>query len=107
MDNSGCFGYTGTNSVYSKATVYVPIGSKRDYELTNYWNLFSNIVEMNMDETPGDVDGDGKLSIEDVTSLISLLLSGGDMPDEADVDGDGRVNIDDVTALINHLLSGN
>ena len=56
----------------------------------------------------GDVDGDGKLTIADVTALINNLLkqSSLDVP-ACDVDEDGKVNIADVTALINILLSGN
>ena len=56
----------------------------------------------------GDVDGDGRVNIGDVTALINYLLSGNDSinPDAADTDTDGRVNISDVTALINMLLSG-
>lgn len=56
----------------------------------------------------GDVDGDGKLSIADVTALIDLLLSGTtDFPAEADVNDDTQTSIADVTALIDLLLSGN
>ena len=54
----------------------------------------------------GDVDDDGRVSIDDVTSLINILLSGNNSSDNADVNSDGRVSIDDVTALINYLLSG-
>ena len=56
----------------------------------------------------GDVNGDGKVTIADVTSLINGLLVGnaGGLGDVADVNADGTVNIADVTALINHLLSG-
>lgn len=54
----------------------------------------------------GDVDGDGELSIGDVTALIDLLLAaGGNNLAAADVDGDGEVGIGDVTALIDILLS--
>lgn len=56
---------------------------------------------------PGDVNGDGKLSIGDVTDLISILLSGDAPNAAADVDGNGKVNIGDVTALISILLTGN
>ncbi len=55
----------------------------------------------------GDVDGDGNVSISDVTALIDILLSGGTAPAAADVNGDGIVSIADVTALIDMLLSGN
>ena len=56
--------------------------------------------------SPGDVNGDGRLSISDVTGLIDLLLSGNMPPAAADVNGDGKVSIADVTALINYLLNG-
>ena len=56
---------------------------------------------------PGDVDGDGRLNIHDVTMLINYLLTGEDVDFlyiNADVNGDGLIMIDDVTALINLLL---
>ena len=53
----------------------------------------------------GDVNGDGKVNISDVTTLINILLTGAEPPAAADVDGDGKVNINDVTALIDRLLS--
>jgi hypothetical protein len=56
----------------------------------------------------GDVDGDGQVSISDVTELINLLLTGApsaaDKP-AADCSGDGIISIEDVTALISSLLS--
>lgn len=58
---------------------------------------------------PGDVNMDGKVSIDDVTNLIDILLGSVltvyDM-NAADVDRDGKVTIADVTALIDMLLSG-
>ena len=55
----------------------------------------------------GDVNGDGKSSIDDVVSLIDYLLSGDAWSIDvanADVDQDGRVSIDDVVGLIDNLL---
>ena len=53
----------------------------------------------------GDVNGDGELSIGDVTALINVLLSGNAAGNpSADVNGDGEAGIGDVTALINILL---
>ena len=57
----------------------------------------------------GDVNGDGEVSIADVTALIDILLSGNadaDTLSRAEVNGDGEVSIGDVTALIDILLSG-
>ena len=55
---------------------------------------------------PGDVNGDGTIAIGDVTNLINLLLTSGEVPIYADVDGDGVVSIQDITALINKILTG-
>jgi hypothetical protein len=56
----------------------------------------------------GDVDGDDKVSIDDVTALIDYLL--GTNPDintdNADCDLDDAILIDDVTTLIDFLLTG-
>ena len=56
----------------------------------------------------GDVDGDGKVSIDDVVALIDYLLKGeGTINyDCADLDGNGKITIDDVVALIDYLLKG-
>ena len=54
----------------------------------------------------GDVDGDGNVSIADVTALIDILLSGTAAPAAADADEDGTVGIADVTTIIDYLLSG-
>lgn len=51
----------------------------------------------------GDVNKDGRVTIEDVTVLIDYLLSGGN-DTQYDVNGDGKVSIDDVTKLIDILL---
>lgn len=58
----------------------------------------------------GDVNCDGHVSINDVTTLINYLLGGNPDPFDAvaaDVNEDNNISISDVTALINLLLSGN
>ncbi len=62
-------------------------------------------------ETPlvGDVNGDGKIAITDVTALIDYLLTNDAsliVMENADVNPDGKVAITDVTALIDILLAG-
>ena len=102
MGGVNCF----TNTVYNNATLYIPIGATEDYQLTDYWYKFANMEEKNLDVIPGDVDGDGKLTITDVTDLIDILLRGGGAG-SADVNEDGVINISDVTDLIDRLLTGN
>ena len=56
----------------------------------------------------GDVNGDGIVSIKDVTYLIDYLLAGCQSSfhtENADLNDDGNVTIADVTALIDLLLS--
>lgn len=54
----------------------------------------------------GDVNGDGAVSISDVTKLINYLLSSDVFIewDNADVNLDGAITIGDVTMIINYLL---
>ncbi len=52
----------------------------------------------------GDVNGDGRVTIADVSVLISSLLSGEATAGNGDINGDGRVTIADVSLLINQLL---
>ena len=57
----------------------------------------------------GDVNGDGTVTIADVTVLIDYLLTGDEAAinlENADVSGDGLIGINDVTKLIDYLLIG-
>ena len=55
------------------------------------------------------MNGDGVMSITDVTSLIDVLL-GNELDsfyfDSADLNINGRIDIGDVTSLIDNLLNG-
>jgi hypothetical protein len=52
----------------------------------------------------GDVNGDGEVTIADVTALVNIILGKNDKKAIADVNGDGPVTIADVTALVNIIL---
>ena len=59
----------------------------------------------------GDTNGDGVITIKDVTFLIDSLLGSNDTRGitndlSSDINGDGKVAINDVTALIDMLLGG-
>ena len=92
------------NTIYAHATLFVPNEALEAYRAHEEWGRFSRIVPF-LGAGPGDINGDGRLSITDVTGIIELLLDGGDIPAYCDVNGDGRVSITDVTTLINMLLS--
>ena len=76
--NANCF----TNY---EARLYVPKNSVNAYRNADVWKNFSYItgVDVGDDDEPivpgwvvGDVDGNGKVNIDDVTALIQLLLTG-------------------------------
>ena len=53
----------------------------------------------------GDVNGDGKVNVSDVTALINMILGVLNVNEvRADVNQDGKVNVSDVTFLINIIL---
>lgn len=56
---------------------------------------------------PGDVNGDGSITISDVTDLIDLLLINDNSNEAADLNHDGNVTIADLTELIQYLLTAN
>ena len=61
----------------SHSTLYVPAGSKAAYEQATGWNKFSNIVELDMGGSTGvkgDVNGDGSVTISDMTKLVNIIL---------------------------------
>lgn len=77
------------------------------YTYDDWQAMYIGLYPKEGDYLAGDVDEDGKLTIADVTTLISLLLSNhASMNAACDVDGDGVINIADVTELINMLLTG-
>ena len=102
--------YNGENEqsslIYDQATLFVPNEALEDYRAIDEWCYFSRIVPF-LGAGPGDINGDGKLSITDVTDIIAQLLDGGNIPAYCDVNGDGKVTITDVTAMIEMLLNGN
>lgn len=65
------------------------------------------MVNTSTSSLKGDVDGDGEVSISDVSALIDYLLNGeaeNFNAANADVDEDNEIAIADVTALIDMLL---
>ena len=97
--------YTDTY-LYGQATFFVPLESLEAYRAHEEWSKFMHIVPF-IGAGPGDVNGDGNISIGDVASLIDQLIGDEEIPAYYDVDGDGRVSIGDITALIDMLLGNN
>ena len=104
MASTDCF----TTTAYNRATLLVPRNTEATYVSTDYWYKFAHIDGWGS-AGQGDVNGDGAMSITDVTSLIDVLL-GNEIDsfyfDSADLNSNGRLDIGDVTTLIDNLLNG-
>ncbi len=96
--------YCFDSNVCSIAKLFVPAESLDAYKVHKEWGKFTHIVPF-IGAGPGDVDGDGRMGVADVTTLIDQLLNGNELPAYADVDGDGNVNISDVTELVDLVLN--
>ena len=89
------------NNVSKTACVLtVPAGSVNAYKAAKGWKEFSQIVEsengsgtVHVATSTADLNGDGKVDVEDVTFLVGLILS------EDDYD------VSDVTLLVSLILS--
>ena len=78
------------------------------FEVTGADSRRVNLDEVQMTDyvrLPGDVNGDGRLTLEDVYALAQLLAHPEEEADSSvvDVDGDGEFSISDVTWLIDKL----
>lgn len=106
MGSINCF----TTTCYNNASLHVPSLSIKIYLNTDYWNRFIHTQEI-QEYSIGDVNGDGQVTIKDVTIMVDYLLgsevSGVVLTEYADVDGNGVINIKDVTMLIDTLLIDN
>jgi len=94
---------------YANAVLRVPRVLVNCYRNAVGWKRFDNIEGIEIMGN-GDVDNDGSLTINDVTTIIDFLLSKQDSGINlvnSDLDGDGVVSINDVTNMIDALLNGN
>ena len=118
LDGEGKYMYNAADSlvIFNSFNITKPEDFTKAYDvegMVSYYGGKVQIMPIAITEAAaveilrGDVNQDGAVNISDVTTLINLLLKGGDMTAEADCNQDGAVNITDVTTLINYLLKGN
>ena len=56
------------------------------------------------DTLNGDINNDGRLTIEDLILIVNMVLDLASNQNEADINGDGGVNIIDISLLLNTIL---
>ena len=84
----------------------IPAG---EYDLTVNCEAMTLVIKKLGGTQPanGDVNGDGKVDVEDVNAAINIILklkTAGDYPGNADLNGDGKIDVEDVNAIINLIL---
>ena len=88
--------FSAGSSVVWQASTMVDAMNRKVAWLNEQWESF---------HWPGDVNGDERVNVSDVTTLVNMILGITEMNQlYADVNGDGRVNVSDLTALINIIL---
>ena len=68
---------TFDNSVYSNAQLIIPKGTTSMYIVATGWMKFDKIVESeeeNPEPLKGDVNGDGRVNVSDVSALVNIIL---------------------------------
>lgn len=100
---------------YAHATLYIPSESLQAYQSADYWKDFSQIFIIDI---PGDVNGDGEITIADANSVTEVIVNGGTGKGHTrvpngngeeilmyDVNGDGEINIADINTIIDLILN--
>ena len=103
-------GTTYSTAKRSNNNSYYFVGDGSDYRYTfnaDELTFSLEVVEYQPEVMIGDVNGDGRVSINDVTTLIDYLLGGVSSinVDNADANHDNHISIGDVTTIIDMLLA--
>ena len=98
-------GSFNTTKDFTTATLYVPYGCKTAYQAAAGWKNFQNIVEMEPDFRPGDLNGDDFVNGTDLVALVSVIMGQDEQTKVADVNADGLVNGTDYVALVDLILN--
>lgn len=96
-----------TNGTYSNAYLIVPANSLSAYQEADVWRNFLNIMEQQI--VPGDANGDGVVSTDDVTFTANYILGLTEKPistSNADLNADGRISVGDMTIIIKKICQG-
>ena len=96
--DSNYFWHADGAGIYDLTITFDPVSHEIQFTPT--------LVEEVKPAVPGDLNGDGEVTVADVNLLIDAILTS-KLTDEYDFNGDGETNVADVSALINLLLSGN
>ena len=105
---------------YSQVTLHVPSASLEAYQSAYFWQDFYQILgdAVTGEDIPGDVNGDGDVTIADANKVIDVIINGGGSSgghnhaptreggaNKCDVNGDGETTISDLNAVIIYIFN--
>ena len=98
IDNNGILhGKGGTGSITVQAKTID--GSDLSAEINIPISIQKTVLR-------GDVNGDGKVDIDDATFVTNIILGTEEATGAADVNQDGKVGIQDIMFIVNHMQNG-
>jgi len=93
---------------YKNVTLLVPASAVESYRNAPVWEKFEHIQPLS--NIPGDVNGDGEITVADANGVIDIVVMGGNAghtrTPAADVNNDGEITIADVNSII-CIIKGN
>lgn len=89
------WGYNGNGDGWFALTALTPDGM----DFTSKKNAIVGLTPSYL----GDVNGDGRINMSDVTEIIDTSIKG-EYNSKADVNSDGKVDVDDANKVINHII---
>ncbi len=99
--------YDGNTSLYAYGMV---MGTDGTRSITNFYRCEGLVIRPvgNQGMVLGDMNGDGALTITDVSILVNIVLSTKEMSEQdilrGDMNGDGALTISDITKLVDIVL---
>lgn len=101
LDDMGTVTFKDGNTYYVRARfAHYTLATGTTTQYTDYSPVLSFIYRESLN---GDVNGDGELSIADVTALVDLVMREADN-ERSDVNGDGETSVADITSLVMLLM---
>ena len=103
-------GFDGMNPGYTLAYFYMQMANFPRFHLSHVIED-GRIIYKGIHYIPGDVNGDGEVTIADANSVIDVVIMGGNAghtrAPAADMDDNGEVNVTDLNIVIDLIIKGN
>lgn len=86
----------------------VPEASIPAYQAADQWKNFFFIEPADIDEIPGDANGDGEVNVSDIVEIVNYIMN---KPSDkfvfaaADMNDDGEVNVTDIVNVVSIIMS--